>query len=136
MTPEEFARRWTTRVQRYGPALRNELREIGQRALQTSKALMQEEIYSNPEDRWPSGKPVWVRTGALLAGEVLEEEQADTFVIDNTVGYAEFRHEAGKPGRRRTNRPAHWRDDMVKELQQEMPDRLHRLQLRILSGGS
>lgn len=134
---DDLTRRWTTRVQRYGPAMRNELRQIGLRALQLSRAAMQEEIYSKPEDRRPrSGKPKWVRTGALYAGEVLEEDQADTFVLDNAVAYAEFRHEAGKPGRRPTKRPAHWRDDAVKQLQEEMPERLHRLQVRILSGGA
>src|SRR5215831_17899091 len=111
MTPEEWARRWTERTNRYGPAMRNELRRIGLAALDRSRQIMSQEIYSKPEDRSSTGRPKWVRTGALYRGEVLEEIDPvlSVFAIDNAVSYAEPRHEANKPGRRQINpaRTAH-----------------------------
>jgi hypothetical protein len=135
MTPEQFAKVWRTRATRYGPAMRNELRLISLAALQRSKNLMNEEIYAKPEDRSSTGRPLWVRTGDLYAGETMEEESHDSFAIENAVAYAEPRHEANKPGRRRINpyRTAHWRDDMITEIETVMPERLHRMQLEVLS---
>jgi hypothetical protein len=97
-------------------------------------------IYSIPEDVWPkSGKKKWTRTGRLRQGEqvAIQPRGADSvgLVITNRVPYAEPRHEAGKPGRKPTNRPAHWRDETLKSLRQGLRQDVQRAIRRIIQGG-
>lgn len=139
MTGQEFARLWALRANQYGPALRREMREIGRRAKALSDQLLSQEIYSKPEDRSPTGRPLWRRTNYLAVSETLDFEESDTqAIIDNEAEYAAARHEANKPGRRQINpaRTAHWRDDMIGVLAREMPEQIHQLQIRILTRGS
>ena len=134
MTSQELAKQWARRYRRAGPALRNEIRLLGQRALQLSLVTMRDEIYSKPEDRGPSGKPKWTRTGHLLLSETLVEDTYDSFTLVNTAPYAHRRHEANKPGfpyKVNPERTAHWRDDAMNKLRAMLPDALHRLMLQI-----
>ncbi len=137
MTAEELALVWKTRVERHGPAMRNELRRFGQKAVQLSRIKMRNEIYSKPPDFSKSGRPKWIQTGNLLLSEELVEESSDSFALVNTASYAEPRHEANKPGRRQINpaRTAHWQDDTMAQLKDEMPEAFSRMQLRIFSEG-
>lgn len=137
MDGQQFGKLWDTRYQRSGPALRNELRRLGQRLLQLSLITMRDEIYSKPEDIAPSGRPKWVRTSNLLLSEGLREDSFDSVTLTNSAPYAHRRHEANKPGfpyRVDPERTAHWRDDALAKLRQEMPEALHRLALRLFSG--
>jgi hypothetical protein len=137
MTPDQNARLWTTRAQETGRGVRKAIQSVGQMALRRSNALITKEIYSKPEDQTASGKPKWRRTGQLAHRETLAfEDDGLTAVIVNETAYAEPRHEAGKPGRRKINpnRVAHWRDDMVAELRQVFPELIHQTLVSSLRG--
>jgi hypothetical protein len=140
MNPQQYARAWNKRVRDYEPGMRREFEAIGNLAHTVATQLITREIYAKPEDVTPAGKPKWRRTNLLA-----HSEQPPVFTIDsgrltctlvNTAVYAEPRHEANKPGRRRINpaRTAHWRDDMLAILATEVPERLRRLQATILRG--
>jgi hypothetical protein len=138
MTPQEYARAWQKRSRDYGPAMKREFRAIGDLAHSVSDRLLTQEVYSKPEDRWPSGKYKGRRTKFLAVSEQPAElvETADTLqiVLVNTAPYSKPRHEANKPGRRQIDpqRTAHWRDDMLQVLGLEIPERIRRLSLTIL----
>jgi len=138
MNPQEYARAWNKRVRDYKPGMDREFRAIGELAHTVANQLITREIYSKPEDTWPSGKPKWRRTNFLAVSEqppVFTEEGGNlTCTLVNTAVYAEPRHEANRPGRRRINpaRTAHWRDDMLDILAAEIPERLRRTQTAIL----
>ncbi len=138
MTPTEYARAWNKRVRDYQPGMRREFRAIAQLAHTVANQLITREIYAIPEDIGPSGKPKWRRTNLLAHSEqppVFSEEGGNlTATLVNTAVYAEPRHEANKPGRRQINpkRTAHWRDDMLRVLDQEIPERIRRTQSAIV----
>ena len=138
MTAAEYARAWNKRTRDYKPRMRGEFRAIAQLAHTVANQLITKEIYSKPEDTWPSGKPKWRRTNLLAHSEqppVFTEEDGNlTATLVNTALYAEPRHEANKPGRRQINpkRTAHWRDDMLALLDAEIPERIRRTQIAIL----
>lgn len=135
MTPTEYARAWDKRTKDYAPGMKREFRAIGELALQLSDRLLTQEIYSKPEDRTPSGRYKWRRTHLLAVSETMRmAEDGTQIILENRADYAEPRHEANKPGRRRINpaRTAHWRDDLLVILGQEIPQRLHRVQAGIL----
>ena len=135
MTPSEYARAWDKRTKQYEPRMKREFRAIGQLAKQVSDRLLTQEIYSKPEDRTPSGRYKWRRTNRLAVSENLSfSEDGYQAILDNTAEYAEPRHEANKPGRRKINpyRTAHWRDDMLDILAAEIPERLMRVNADIL----
>jgi hypothetical protein len=74
-----------------------------------------EQIYALDVDRTKAGKKRWKRTGLLRRAERVETPDAYTVKLVNDASYALYRHEAGKPGRRKINplRVAHWRDELV-----------------------
>lgn len=76
-----------------------------------SRKALKELIYDKPVPKGPrSKKPLWKRTGNLRRSEHKRVATAYLGIIYNDAGYAEPRHEAGKPGRRKTRYPAHWQD--------------------------
>lgn len=128
MTPDQNARLWADRALATGRGVKRAMRSVGQMALRRSNELITQEIYSKPEDVTATGRQKWRRTGQLAAREALTfEDDGLTAVIVNETPYAEPRHEAGKPGRRKINpaRVAHWRDDMVTELRVVFPELIH-----------
>ena len=134
MTAEDVAKQWERRYRRSGPALRNELRRMGQRLLQLSLITLRDEVYSKPEDVAASGKPKWRRTGNLLLSEGLKEDSFDSITLVNTAVYAHRRHEANKPGfpyKVNPARTAHWRDDAIAKLRAELPEAWERLQVAL-----
>lgn len=138
MDAQQYARAWQKRSRDFGPAMKREFQAIGVLAHQVADRLLTEEVYSKPEDRWPSGKYKWRRTNFLavseLPAEVVETANDLQIVLVNAAPYSEFRHEANKPGRRKINpqRTAHWRDDMLQVLGGEIPERIRRLNLKVL----
>lgn len=67
-------------------------------------------------------KPAWKRTGALRRGEEPQFPNPYTVVIVNVMAYAKPRHEAGKPGRRKTRYPSHWRDQLREQIEPYLQD--------------
>jgi hypothetical protein len=130
---------WQSRMRiarRLVPQLLADLVPAAEVELQRQLALL---IYSKPEDVNPrTGRRLWVRTGKLKASErVSLSHQSDVIELHlkNTADYAEPRHEAGKPGRRKTKRPAHWRDETVKVLRLRIRDAARATARKVLSGG-
>jgi hypothetical protein len=142
MNAQQFARYWNTKTRLEGPSLKSEFRRIGSLAHQLANRLLTQEIYSKPEDVSPSGRPKWRRTHFLAVSEkpaqFIEHGDGIDCRLENTAEYAEPRHEANKPGRRRINlyRTAHWHDDMVQIMVAEIPVRLGRLIVQFLREGS
>ena len=106
------------------------LNDVRQRLTTELRRQINRGIYDKPEDTSPTGRKLWVRTNRLKNHEfvLLREMGDDRFelVIRNDMPYAEPRHEANKPGRRRINpyRTAHWRDDALANLQPWLDRRL------------
>jgi hypothetical protein len=135
-TADRIAGLWQRRVsvaRRIIPAIMTDLEQFarveGQRQL--SKL-----IYSKPEDVSSTGRKKWVRTGRLRNAETVTLTRgpgADVFslTLKNPVSYAEPRHEAGKPGRRKTNRPAHWQDETRKACQSRLKEYAAAIPVRV-----
>jgi hypothetical protein len=112
-------------------------RGIAVSALRFSKEKMSE-LYAIPEDVNPrTGKKRWRRTGHLRRSEQVEVRNAYVCAVINTAAYAEPRHEAGKPGRRRINpvRENHWRDELVTTFRPILIDLRRQSVLDLLKGG-
>ncbi len=143
MSADELARLYKQRIERLEPELRQTMGAFGTSAVRLTKEIMTREIYSIPEDRTGRGEArfqrflrtrrpgqvfaprkgdrKWVRTGHLRRSERFEVRGsglAMEMAVVNDANYAEPRHEAGKPGRRKINpqRESHWRDDMHRLL--------------------
>lgn len=126
MTSQEMAKEWSRRARGAEGEFRKTMRGLGISAVALSKALMTAEIYAIPEDRTKRGKKKWQRTGRLRASEQFIQPDPYTVEVTNAMGYAEPRHEAGKPGHRKINplRLSHWRDEMVEKLAPVMEELL------------
>ena len=118
------------------------MNEVRLRAGAEAIRQLNELIYSKPEDVNPvTGRKLWERTGRLKAEEFasLEDHGNDSVrvVLVNHMPYAEPRHEANKPGRRRINpyRTAHWRDATVQKLRPVMARMLQDANHRWLAAG-
>lgn len=115
MTAEQLARRYQRRAQIVEQEFAKTSRGLAISAVKFCREKLTELIYSQPIPKRPkSGKPMWRRTGLLRRSEQADTPDAYTVRVTNTAAYAEPRHEAGKPGRRATRYPAHWRDELVK----------------------
>jgi len=137
MTPSEYARAWNKRVRDYEPRMKREVSALGQLAKSVSDRVLKQEIYDKPEDVRPSGKPKWRRTNLLAVSQTVDfAEDGYTVVLGNSADYAEPRHEANKPDRRKINpyRTAHWLDDTLQILSEEVPERLRRAQAEVFRG--
>jgi hypothetical protein len=55
----------------------------------------------------------WKRTGHLRRSEQVEVRGPAEVVVFNTANYAEPRHEAGKPNRRKVRYVSHWQEEMA-----------------------
>jgi hypothetical protein len=110
---DQYARLMQLRARRIEPEFRHTTRGIANSVLEFSRQRMHALIYAFPVPRRKSGKPAYKRTGDLLAGERQVPAGPYSFRIVNDVPYAEPRHEAGKPGRRKVRHPAHWRDELI-----------------------
>ena len=114
MNAKQYARRWASRTARARQEFRHSSTAIGKAAVKFCKEQMVRDIYSLPipiSSR--TGEPAWRRTRKLINSETYE-------LIDNGFGvrifnptvYAKRRHELGKPRYPKTDRPAHWRDEL------------------------
>jgi len=112
MTARELAAKMRARARAVEPEFRKTTRSLGIIAVTFTRERMDADIYDQPIPRSATGRPLWQRTGKLRRGEKSEVLDAYTVRIVNDASYAEPRHEAGKPGRRKTRYPAHWRDDL------------------------
>lgn len=136
MTAEEIAARFAHRAVAYAPGMRDELRRLGEKLLARSLFHMEADIYARPVPTSKGGRPKWKQSGRLKAEESLVSiEGGNTVVLTNAAPYAEPRHEMGKPGRRQTDRPAHWRDEAVRDIENSFAETLHARQVRILREG-
>lgn len=117
MTAQQYAKRMKAREKVFLPALAATTKGIGRAALKLSKEHLSI-IYSIPEDVTKKGKKKWRRTGHLRRSEQVQVRGPVEVAIINNAAYAEPRHEAGKPNRRRINpiRVVHWRDEMDKVM--------------------
>jgi hypothetical protein len=112
MTSQQLARKMRARAAAVEPEFRKTTHGLAVAALRYSKLKITELIYAFPVPKGKNGKPLWRRTGFLRRAERAEVRDAYTAAIVNEASYALFRHEAGKPGRRPTRYPAHWRDEL------------------------
>jgi hypothetical protein len=117
VTAQQLARRMRARDKELKTALSFTTKAIGRAAIKLSKEHLSI-IYSIPVDVGKNGKPKWRRTGHLRRSEGVQVRGPVEVVIFNTAAYAEPRHEAGKPNRRKINpiRVVHWRDEMDKVM--------------------
>ncbi len=115
-----YGRLWRDRQGRFVSVTREARLQLAMLTEALAKRVMQQLIYSKPEDVGPSGRKLWVRTGELMAGEHAVLKGDTEVILTNAVSYAEPRHEAGKPGRRAINpaRFAPWRDVLAPVLRQ------------------
>jgi hypothetical protein len=110
-------------------------RLVAEQALRISKARMKAGVYDHPIPTTKSGKPKWIRTGLLYALERVEyAADGKSAKITNTVRYAEIRHEMGKPGRKRTQFPAHWRDEMREQMRDIVGRTHHDMIQKVFAG--
>lgn len=117
MTARQLADKMKARRDHFTPALAATTRGLARSALKLSKEKMTEGIYALPVPKRPrSGKPMWRRTGHLRRSEQWEVRGPASFVIKNTASYAEPRHEAGKPGRRKVLYVSHWQEEMAEVM--------------------
>lgn len=113
MTAAQLAAKMRSRAAAIEPEFRKTTNGLAIVALRFCRMKLTELIYSNDIPRRPrSGKPMWRRTGNLRRSERAEVRDAYTAAIINDAIYALPRHEMGKPGHRKTQFPAHWRDDL------------------------
>ena len=112
MTAEQLARKYERRATALPRELRAAQDRIGIEAVRLLREAMDRLIYATPIPTNKSGRPKWRRTGNLRRNEKWQRVDNETVQVTNTMPYAEPRHEAGKPGRRATTRPAHWRDEV------------------------
>lgn len=115
MTAAQLAAKMKRREARLMQSLAQTARGIAISARRLSVEFMTQGIYALDVDRTASGKKKWRRTGHLRRSEQYEVRSPVEIAIVNRANYAEPRHEAGKPGRRRINpaRETHWRDEMA-----------------------
>jgi len=92
-------------------------------------------IPGTPKRGSKGAQKAWKRTGALRRGERVEVPNSYRVDVVNDVVYAEPRHEAGKPGRRRTRFPAHWRDEWKQEFRPRVQMAYREAVLRIMKQG-
>ncbi len=118
MTARELADQFSRGAEAVPREILRASEHIGEVALTLSRQLMEQEIYAIPEDTTRAGKKKWVRTGRLIASEAFDRSELPDVIITNETPYAEPRHEAGKPGRRKINpiRESHWQDEMFARL--------------------
>ena len=113
MSAAELAARMRARADLVEPEFRRATTSLAAAALRFAKLQLTELIYSQPIPTRPrSGKPQWRRTGNLRRSERSEVRDAYTAAVINDASYAVPRHEAGKPGHRKTIYPAHWHDEL------------------------
>ncbi|HEY9014957.1 MAG TPA: hypothetical protein VIM84_07835 [Gemmatimonadales bacterium] len=134
MTVDQWARKLRTQKDRLIPELANTTKGLARSANKLSKEKMTEGIYALPIPKRPrSGKPQWRRTGHLRRSETFEVRGPVEFVTRNTAAYAEPRHEAGKPGRRKVRYVSHWQDE-TREVMQPLAVELWRETIRDVLG--
>lgn len=137
MTAQQLARRMQSRAALVEREFRASTQAIAVSALKFSKEKMSE-FYAIPEDVNPkTGKKLWRRTGHLRRSEQAQIRNAYVCAIVNTAAYAEPRHEAGKPNRRRINpvRRQHWRDELVATFRPIVLEVRRQTVLDLLKGG-
>lgn len=136
MTAKQLAAKMKRRAAAVEPEFRRATQRLGLEAVAFCRQKLTELIYSQPIPKRPrSGKPMWRRTGFLRRSERLEIRDSYTAAVVNDATYALPRHEAGKPGRRPTRFPAHWRDEMVKAFREKVTTAYREALLRILRQG-
>lgn len=114
-TALELAARYNTRAALIEREFGATMRGVRTAAERYCKETLIAEVYAIPEDRTKSGKKKWTRTRRLLNAEKAVLSDPFTVEVVNATLYAEPRHEAGKPGRRKINplRESHWRDELL-----------------------
>ena len=115
MTARELAAKHRRRLSLVEREMNRQVRGIARGTQEFVDRTITREIYSIPEDVSPTGRPKWRRTNLLAHSEKAHVTDPYTVTVINTAPYAEPRHEAGKPGRRKINplRVSHWRDELV-----------------------
>lgn len=136
MTAKQLAAKMRARAAAVEPEFRKTTNGLAVSALKFCRERLTADIYALPVPKRPrSGKPMWRRTGNLRRSERAEVKDAYTAAIVNDAVYAEPRHEAGKPGRRPTRYPAHWRDELREAFASILQDAYRLTVLAILKRG-
>lgn len=124
MTARQLAAKMRARASAIEPEFRKTTNGLAIAALRFCKERITAEIYALDVDRAKSGKKKWKRTGLLRRAERVEVPNAYTARVVNDASYALYRHEAGKPGRRKINplRESHWRDELIETFRPIIAD--------------
>ena len=77
---------------------------------------------------------MWRRTGNLRRSEQWEVRGPLEIAIINRAAYAEPRHEAGKPGRRKVRYVSHWQEEMAKVMRPIAVEQWRETVLDVLRG--
>ncbi len=81
--------------------------QIALRLTEESRAILRQDVYAVPVKRSKSGRPLWVRTGELLAQERFAVEHQTTVKHVNESDHFIYRWFYGKPGGQRASPPQH-----------------------------
>ena len=112
---DRLVSQWERRARLLEPTMAKATTQATAVVYAEARKQMRELIYDKPIPKRPiSKKPMWKRTGYLRRSEKKRIASAYLGIVYNDARYAEPRHEAGKPGRRKTRYVAHWRDDAAK----------------------
>ncbi len=137
MTAPELARLMKQRAAVTEAEFQRTTNRLAAEALKFCRETMTREIYAQPVPTRPkSGKKMWKRTGTLRRSERIEPRTAYEAAIVNDAAYALPRHEAGKPGHRKTRFPAHWRDELNKFIRPRITRAYRETVARILKRGA
>lgn len=136
MTAAQLAAKMKARARAVEPEFRRTTQGLAREALRFCRLRISALIYDQSIPTRPvSGKPMWRRTGNLRRSERVEVRSAYEAAVINDAEYAIYRHEAGKPDRRPTRFPAHWRDELVKAFRPKITAAYRDTVRRLLTRG-
>lgn len=112
-----YSRVWRDRRGRFASVLAGGRIRLADAAQAIARSAMDRLIYSKSETVSATGRQLWTRTRNLIEHERGIVRGEGEVALTNDMVYAHSRHELGRDGRK-TDRPAHWRDEIRPELRE------------------